>query len=645
MIGENTTLDIVPALRNVGVTVRNKALDNLLKQLGFIVPSMWTGNDGDLTFGDDGSMTLTGNSDHSGNVLITTGCAVQQCNFDITWEMMLKARYSNYNRTNGGMGSSSSTQQTPRTHTVTVTFGVKIVGDNGTTYWLDGDGGWNEYETDLEASATTGTDETYKLEIAGIPADGTWYFYMKQTLVGESHTSGRTYYSTYEFMVFYDMKMNIDAGDLYDQGLVYKTLVNPANNVDMDIELPVSDIPAIPNDLLLYSLYYEKYNGVPTRLWRTKGKEDYATLVQHMAISALKMRQVPAKRLSGEIFTSLHIDLNSVILDDKYLHAGFYVNSLEVDGLGDSYNAELVELPRLINPDIPPEGDDCVTVHLVDETEKHISAAIRCLDFIIFQTDRDEVYRFDTVTRQAVLLYSSSYSFTLFEAQNGFVRVEQGVAYFCDYRGVTRRQLTLPDTYGGFITFREDYFWMLARYSSGAMQLTRPEVPMHYTHTAGTSHGQPLVYMYGTYRSAVVTKNQIVINTDRAVYMFDCRYHTAPNVFRVKEYCTCFAVTDEYLAMDDTEADLVKLYKRDSITTFSELFTLNRTCNHCAISQTKVCCEWDAVPIIDIATGTRFLLKNFAADESYIRGVFFVYGDLYIVRDQGIYKFIPEYGS
>lgn len=644
MIGENTTLDIVPALRNVGVTVRNKALDNLLKQLGFIVPSMWTGNDGDLTFGDDGSMTLTGNSAHSGNVLQTTGCPVQQCNFDITWEMMLKARYSNYSRSNGS-GSTSSTLPQSRSHTVTVTFGVKIIGNDGNTYWLDGDGGWNEYETDLEASATTGTDETYKLEIAGIPADGTWYFYIKQTLVGESHTSGRTYYSTYEFMVFYDMKMSIDAGDLYDQGLVYKTLVNPANNVDMDIELPVSDIPAIPNDLLLYSLYFEKYNGVPTRLWRTKGKEDYATLVQHMAISALKMRQVPAKRLSGEIFTSLHIDLNSVILDDKYLHAGFYVNSLEVDGLGDSYNAELVELPRLINPDIPPEGDDCVTVLLVNETEKHISSAIRCLDFIICQTDRDEIYRFDTVTRQAVLLYSSSYSFTLFEAQNGFVRVEQGVAYFCDYRGVVRRQLTLPDTYGGFITFREDYFWMLARYSSGAMQLTRPEVPMHYTHTAGTSHGQPLVYMYGTYSSAVVTKNQIVINTDRAVYMFDCRYHTAPNVFRVKEYSKCFAVTDDYIAMEDAEADLVKLYQRDSITTYSEVRTLNRYCNHCDISHTKICCEWDSVPIIDISSGTRFLLKNFAADESYIRNVFFIYGDLYIVRDQGIYKFIPEYGS
>ena len=97
--------------------------------------------------------------------------------------------------------------------------------------------------------------------------------------------------------------------------------------------------------------------------------------------------------------------------------------------------------------------------------------------------------------------------------------------------------------------------------------------------------------------------------------------------------------------MSDADIDLVLLYKRDSITTYSELFRLNRTCNHCAISQTKVCCEWDAVPIFDINTQTRFLLKNYAADESYIRGVFFIYGDLYIVREQGVYKFIPEYGS
>ena len=500
----------------------------------------------------------------------------------------------------------------------------------------------------MEVDVETGNEANFKLEIDGIPIDGTWYFYINQTLIGRRTSYGHTYTSTYEFMILRDVKMSIDAGDIYDQGLLYKTLVNPANNADLDIQLPVSDIPAIPNDLLLYSLYFEKYNGGPTRLWRTKGKEDYATLVDHMALACLKMRQLPAKRLNGEIFTSLHLDLNSVILDDKYLHAGFFVNSLEVDGLGDSYNAELVELPRLVNPDIPPQGDDCVVVFEIDTSTHCIQNCIRCLDFILLQTDRDEIYRFDTVTRQAVLLYSSIHSFQLFEAMNGYVRVEDGVAYFCDYRGVVRRQLELPNNYGGFVTFREDEFWGLEMWTtSGAAGtstyrvLRRLGVATTYQHVAGTSHGDPLVYIYGDLGRVVVTKNQIAITTTRYVYMYDCRYHTNPNVFRVMEYGTLFAVSDDYLVMQDPQADVVKLYRRDSITAYSEIMNVNRWCNHAAISQTKLCVEWDAVPIYDLVNGTHVPLRNYAADDSHICGVFFVYGDLYIVREQGIYKYIP----
>ena len=266
---------------------------------------------------------------------------------------------------------------------------------------------------------------------------------------------------------------------------------------------------------------------------------NYATLVDHMAIAALRMRQLPAKRLSGEIFTSLHIDLNSVILDRKYLNAGFYVNSLEVDGLGDSYNAELVELPRLVNPDVPEQG---------------------------------------------VLLYSSQTSFDLFEADGGFVRVENNNAYFCDYRGTVRKQLTLPQTYAGFITVREEAFYMLTKIStvsvvgtSNYYWLTRPEVKTTYTRTGGTSHGQVMVNMYGEFRRAVVTKNQIAIGTDRAFYLYDSRYHTGANVMKVKDYTNVFAVSDDF----------------------------------------------------------------FVADESLIVNVFFIYGDLYIVREQGIYKYCP----
>ena len=646
MIGENTTLDIVPAILNIDVSVRNKALDNLCSRLGFIVPDMWSDTDSALSFGDDGSVTLTGDSNHLNTTIITTGCSVQQCNFNICWEFMLKAGYSNYTSVSG---SGSSSSQRNNTHTVTLGFGVKIVSTDGqTTYWLDSDGGWNTEETDLSATATTGTDENFKVDIGGIPCDGTWYFYIIQTLIGSTTSSGRNYYRVYERMTFYDMKMTIDAGDLYDQGLVYSTLVNPANNVNLDIELPVSDIPAIPNDILLYSLYFVKQNDVPTRLWRTRESEDYATLVTHMAIACLRMRQLPAKRLNGEIFTSLHLDLNSVILDEKYLNAGFYVNSLEVDGLGDSYNTELVELPRLINPDIPEEGDDCVTVYLLDTAQRHIVQSIRCLDFILLCTDKKEIYRFDTVTRSALLLYSSQNTFDLFEAAGGFVRVEDGVAYYCDCRGVVRKQLTLPDSYAGFITVRDGYFWMLTHFARTSvagslkyMGLSRPEVKTTYVRTTGSSRGQELVNMYGTYESAVVSKNQIVINTSQSVYMYDCRYHNAPNVMEVKEYSVCYAVTDDYLALDDAAADAVKLYKRDSLTTYSEVRNINEYCDHCAISQTKVCCVWDSTNIFDLANGTSAQLINQAAGYSLICGVFFIYGDLYIVREQGIYKYCP----
>lgn len=647
IIGNNTTLDIVPAIRNAGVTVKNKALDNLAGQLGFTDPAKWVDQYGLLLFGDDGSVSLSGNSDHANITLITTGCPVKQCNFDIVWECMLKAVYSNY--TTSGGGSSSSTTERNNTHTSKITFGVKVAGSGGTVYWLDSDGGWNDYETDLEASVTTGTDESFKVEMTGFPCDGTLYFYIMQTLVGftSSTGSGRTTRRVHERVTFYDIRMSIDAGDLYDQGLVYHTLVNPANNVDLDIQLPVSDIPAIPNDLLLYSLYFEKADGSPTRLWRTRGKEDYATLVTHMAISALRMRQIPAKRLSGEIFTALHLDLNSVFLDDKYLNAGFYVNSLEVDGLTDAYNAELVELPRLIDPDIPEQGDDCVRLFAVDTRMKSIVQAIRCLDFLLLRTDRDEVYRFDTVTRQAVLLYYSEYSFTLFEASNGFVRVERGVAHYCDYRGVVRRQLTLPDTYGGFITFRENYFWMLAKYS-GTMQIVRPEITASVSRsTGGVSHGELLVTIYGTsLRRAVVTKNQIAITTNQAAYVYDCRYHTAPNVFKVADYFDIFAITDDYMLMSDPDADLIHVYRRNSITTWTRLSPqVGRWAYHADLSQTKVAFAYEGTGIYKIGGEGTYRVRNNQADWGTAVGLFFIYGDLYIVQKEAVYKFIKEVDS
>lgn len=195
----------------------------------------------------------------------------------------------------------------------------------------------------------------------------------------------------------------------------------------------------------------------------------------------------------------------------------------------------------------------------------------------------------------------------------------------------------------------DGYFWMYTRWArtsgtgtSYSYVLTRPEVKTTYTRVAGTSHGEPLVYMYGNLLRVTVSKNQIVISTDQYVYMYDSRYHSAPNVMQVKQYSKCFAVTDDYMALDDPEEDMVILVKRDSLTTYSKVRNINRYCDCCAISQTKVCCVWDSTPIYDIKDGTYALLKNYGADESTIINVFFIYGDLYIVREQGVFKYCPD---
>jgi len=645
MIGENTTLDIVPAVRNITVAVRNRELGNLAGQLGFLNPDMWKNPEVGLTFGDDGSVTLKGDSSQYDTEIITTGCEVKQCNFDLIWEFTAKTKYSNYS-SSGGSGSTSSTERRTNTHTTTMEYGVKLVTSDGTTYWLDTDGGWNTEETVLSVSVTTGNEASVKIEIGGIPADGTWYFFINQTLTGSTSVVGRNYYYAYEYMIISGMTLSIDADDEYENGLSYKSLINPANNVDIDIELPVSDIPSIPNDILLYSLYFTDSNGTPTRLWHTVGRDDYASLVDHMAMAVLKMRQLPSKRLAGEIFTSRHLDLNSLVVDEKYLGAGFYVNSLETDALGDSYDAELVEMPRLVNPDTPIDGNDCVTAVLFGD--KEAESCIRCLDFIMIKTTDHCLYRFDAVTRQAVLLYSSDNDFTLFEAENGYVRYEDGTAYYCDYRGTVKRQYTPEDgRFGGFITYREGQFWMLRKTefttTSGEKShyylLVRPEVKTTYTRTAGSSRGQTVVYMYGDYISAVVTTNQIVINTNTAVYMYDNRYHTAPNVMKVSEADQIFGVNDDYYVMGDSSDDVTYLFKRTSITESEKVGKIARWGTYAEIVANRIVLTYEATTIYRINEQTSYYIRN-TESEGYLVRSFIIFGDIYIVCTDGVFKFV-----
>lgn len=648
VMGE-ATLDIVPALRSVTVDVKNKSIENLADHLGFFSPEAWDDPNALLDFAESGnSLCLCGKDEYKNTTIYTKGVEVAQCNFPIQWEFSLQTSHRQWR--------SSSYNSRNENYTITVHYGIRIV-TAGYTYYLTDSGDWSTAETSLVSEVKTGTPESIKVEINGIPADGVLQFFIRQTLIGnityyENTGSGRGGYSTgeQENATFSQMTMTIDAGDNYDKGLKYESLVNPANNVEMSIALPVSDIPAIPNDHLLYALYYLDIDGNPTRLWHTKGANNYDTLVGHIVQSALKYKQLPSKRLTGDIFTSAHLDMNTVLQDTKYLHAAYSVNSIELQALDDTYNCELTEMPRFIIEDTPAEGDDCVRVLSFDF---EIQRIVRCLNFLLFHDRAGRILIFDSVSRTLREIYRSDYDFEIFAAENGFVRFERGVFYYCDHRGTVKQVFAgyNPEHYYGWATYQGGYFillmWGVTRNREDGTitnyyaYLSRPEAPIQrddssYRRGAGYSsfYGSPLS------NGMFLAGNCIVVNTTQDVGFSDSRFHAFAIAKHFESYHDIVSISDDFIISNAD--DMCWLYKRTSITEYEQVCRIGRHTYHCDHTLSEVAICYDSPFIFDIRKQELNGIMNLEGQDETIMGMFFIYGELYIVRETAIYKYVPQ---
>lgn len=648
VMGE-ATLDIVPALRSVTVDVKNKSIENLADHLGFFSPEAWDDPNALLDFAESGnSLCLCGKDEYKNTTIYTKGKDVAQCNFPIQWEFSLQTSHRQWR--------SSSYNSRNENYTITVHYGIRIV-TAGYTYYLTDSGDWSTAETSLVSEVKTGTPECIKVEINGIPADGVLQFFIRQTLIGnityyENTGSGRGGYSTgeQENATFSQMTMTIDAGDNYDKGLKYESLVNPANNVEMSIALPVSDIPAIPNDHLLYALYYLDAEGNPTRLWHTKGANNYDTLVGHIVQSALKYKQLPSKRLTGDIFTAAHLDMNTVLQDTKYLHAAYSVNSIELQALDDNYNCELTEMPRFIVEDTPAEGDDCVRVLSFDF---EIQRIVRCLNFLLFHDRAGRILIFDSVSRTLREIYRSDYDFEIFAAENGFVRFERGVFYYCDHRGTVKQVFAgyNPEHYYGWATYQGGYFillmWGVTRNREDGTitnyyaYLSRPEAPIQrddssYRRGAGYSsfYGSPLS------NGMFLAGNCIVINTTQSVGFSDSRFHAFAIAKHFESYHDIVSISDDFIISNAD--DMCWLYKRTSITEYEQVCRIGRHTYHCDHTLSEVAICYDSPFIFDIRKQELNGIMNLEGQDETIMGMFFIYGELYIVRETAIYKYVPQ---
>ena len=648
VMGE-ATLDIVPALRSVTVDVKNKSIENLADHLGFFSPEEWDDPNALLDFAESGnSLCLCGKDEYKNTTIYTKGKEVAQCNFPIQWEFSLQTSHRQWR--------SSSYNSRNENYTITVHYGIRIV-TAGYTYYLTDSGDWSTAETSLVSEVKTGTPENVKVEINGIPADGILQFFIRQTLIGnityyENTGSGRGGYSTgeQENATFSQMTMTIDAGDNYDKGLKYESLVNPANNVEMSIALPVSDIPAIPNDHLLYALYYLDAEGNPTRLWHTKGANNYDTLVGHIVQSALKYKQLPSKRLTGDIFTASHLDMNTVLQDTKYLHAAYSVNSIELQALDDIYNCELTEMPRFIVEDTPAEGDDCVRVLSFDF---EIQRIVRCLNFLLFHDRAGRILIFDSVSRTLREIYRSDYDFEIFAAENGFVRFERGVFYYCDHRGTVKQVFAgyNPEHYYGWATYQGGYFillmWGVTRNREDGTitnyyaYLSRPEAPIQrddssYRRGAGYSsfYGSPLS------NGMFLAGNCIVVNTTQSVGFSDSRFHAFAIAKHFESYHDIVSISDDFIISNAD--DMCWLYKRTSITEYEQVCRIGRHTYHCDHTLSEVAICYDSPFIFDIRKQELNGIMNLEGQDETIMGMFFIYGELYIVRETAIYKYVPQ---
>ena len=83
VMGESA-LDIVPALRKVEITVKNKALGDLIARLGFYDRDAWSDQHGFITQKNETELSFTGNDDYQGEEIATRGVAVEQCNYRLT---------------------------------------------------------------------------------------------------------------------------------------------------------------------------------------------------------------------------------------------------------------------------------------------------------------------------------------------------------------------------------------------------------------------------------------------------------------------------------------------------------------------------------------------------------------------------------
>jgi hypothetical protein len=133
--------------------------------------------------------------------------------------------------------------------------------------------------------------------------------------------------------------------------------------------------------------------------------------------------------------------------------------------------------------------------------------------------------------------------------------------------------------------------------------------------------------------------NAIVVNTSQNAGFSDSRFHTFANVKFVEKGHMIVSISDNFIITNAD--DMCWLYKRTSITEYEQVCRIGRHTYHCDHTLSEVAICYDSPFIFDIRKQELKSIDNIEGADETIMGLYFIYGELYIVRETAIYKYVP----
>ena len=130
------------------------------------------------------------------------------------------------------------------------------------------------------------------------------------------------------------------------------------------------------------------------------------------------------------------------------------------------------------------------------------------------------------------------------------------------------------------------------------------------------------------------------MNTSQYAYLHDKRFDKPCMMQRFEAGTELLTVSDNFLGINRDDAFC--LYRRDSITECTLLMTLGRWADCADHTMSEVAHSYDdGISVWNFRDNTTHSVQNKAGWGQTIRGLFYILGDLYIVREHTIYKYIP----